>query len=124
MLHERVYPRRLALHHLPGYHIDSGGNCQQGHLGISDHPFTTYGSYCGRECAQECAQAYRMRMFPLEVLGWETIQEATLHHPGWHQSKRGDQAEVLMVRNWTSVCEAIRSPPGAPPRWWGREGQY
>ena len=54
-----------------------------------------------------------MWMSPLEVLGWETIQEATLRRPGRHQSKRGDQAEVLMVKNWTLVWEAIRSTPGA-----------
>ena len=46
--HERFYPRRLALHHLLCYHIDSGDNSQKGHLGISDHPFMTYCFYYGQ----------------------------------------------------------------------------
>ena len=45
--------------------------------------------------------------------------------PQWrHQRKRGNQAKVLMVRNWTSIWDAIRSTPGAsPPRLGGRKGR-
>ena len=52
--------------------------------------------------------------FPLAVLAWETFWKVTALHPRWHQRKRGNQAKVLMVRNWTSVWDAIRSTPGAP----------
>ena len=51
--------------------------------------------------------------FPLAVLAWETLWKVTLLHPRWHQRKRGNQAKVLMVRNWTSGWDAIRSTPGA-----------
>ena len=53
-------------------------------------------------------------MLPLVVLAWGTFW-ATLLHPGWHQRRRENQTKVLMVRNWTSVCDAIRSTPGASP---------
>ena len=59
--------------------------------------------------------------FPLAVLAWETFWKVTLLHPWWHQRKRGNEAKVLMVRDWTSVWDASRSTPGAPlPLFGGR----
>ena len=42
--------------------------------------------------------------------------------PPWLvQRKSGNQAKVLMVRNWKSIWDAIRSTPGAsPPHFGGR----
>ena len=38
--------------------------------------------------------------------------------------KKGNQDKVLMVRNWTSLWDAIRSTPGAsPPCLGGRDGR-
>ena len=118
--YERLFfPHRLALHHPVCYHIDSRGSSQKGHLGFSLCPFVTpflaYNFVCGQEYAQRCAQAHKRRMFPLVVLAWETFQKATLFYPGWHQKKRGNQGKVLMVRNWTSLWDAVRSAPGASP---------
>ena len=149
--HERLlFPHRLAFYHLLCYHIDSCGNSQKGHLGFSLHPFVTpfltYSFDCGQEYAQRRAaaaaakslqscptlcdpidgspQAHKRRMFPLVVLAWETFQKATLFHPGWHQRKRGNQGKVLIVRNWTSIWDAIRPTPGAsPPLLSGRTGR-
>ena len=50
-------------------------------------------------------------MFPPAVLAWETFRKVTLIAP-WVAS---EASKVLMVRNWTSVCDAIRSTPGASP---------
>ena len=51
------------------------------------------------------------------------IPEGYSAPPWWHQRKRGNQAKVLMVRNWTSIWDAIRSTPGAsPPLLGGRTG--
>ena len=149
--HERLFfPHRLAFYHFLCYHIDSCGNSQKGHLGFSLHPFVTpfltYSFDCGQEYAQRCAaaaaakslqscptlcdpidgspQAHKRWMFPLVVLAWETFQKATLFHPGWHQRKRGNQGKVLIVRNWTSIWDAIRPTPGAsPPLLSGRTGR-
>ena len=43
------------------------------------------------------------------------IPEGYSSPPRWHKRKRGNQAKVLMVRNWTSIWNAIRSAPGASP---------
>ena len=50
-------------------------------------------------------------MFPPAVLAWEAFRKVTLTVP-WVAS---EASKVLMVRNWTSVCDAIRSTPGASP---------
>ena len=56
-------------------------------------------------------------MFPPAVLAWEAFRKVTLIAP-WVAS---EASKVLMVRNWTSVWDAIRSTPGAsPPRLSGR----
>ena len=41
--------------------------------------------------------------------------KTTLLHPEWHQRKRENQSKVLVVKNWTSIWDAIRSTPGASP---------
>ena len=52
------------------------------------------------------------------------IPEGYSAPPRWHQRKRGNEAKVLMVRNWTSIWDAIRSTPGAsPPHLSGRTGR-
>ena len=50
-------------------------------------------------------------MFPPEVLAWEAFQKLTLSAP----QVASEASKVLMVRNWISVWDAIRSTPGAPP---------
>ena len=56
-------------------------------------------------------------MFSAAVLAWETFRKVTLIAP-WVAS---EASKVLMVRNWTSVCDAIRSTPGtSPPHLCGR----
>ena len=49
-------------------------------------------------------------MFPSAVLAWEAFQKVTLIAP----RVASETSKVLMVRNWTSVWDAIRSTPGAP----------
>ena len=68
-------------------------------------------SYCGQEYIQGRAQALSWRMFPPAVLAWKAFWKVTLISP-WVAS---EASEVLMVRNWTSVWDAIRSTPGASP---------
>ena len=48
-------------------------------------------------------------MFPPAVLAWDAFRKVTLIAP-WEAS---EASKVLMVRNWTSVCDAIRSTLGA-----------
>ena len=45
--------------------------------------------------------------------------------PPWvAPEEKGNQGKVLIVRNWTSIWDAIRSTPGAsPPRLGGRTGR-
>ena len=57
-------------------------------------PFITHCFYCS-----QCAQAHVRRMLPLVVLAWETFQETTLLHPGWHQRKRTSQMKVMVLWN-------------------------
>ena len=46
--------------------------------------------------------------------GWPfTTSFAIIYHPEWHQRRNRNQAKVLMVRNCTSVWDAIRSTSGA-----------
>ena len=59
-------------------------------------------------------------MFPPAVLAWEVFRKATLIAP-WVAP---EASQVLMVKSWTSVRDAIRSTPGAsPPRLSGRTGR-
>ena len=61
---------------------------------------------------------------PLVVLAWETFWKATLLYPRWPQRRSRNQAKVSMVRNWTSIWDAVRSTPGAsPPYLGGRIGK-
>ena len=56
-------------------------------------------------------------MFPPAVLAWEEFWKVTLIAP-WVAS---EASKVLMMRNWTSVWDAIRSALGAsPPHLGGR----
>ena len=56
-------------------------------------------------------------MFPPAFLAWEAFQKVTLI-ASWIAS---EASKVLMVRNWTSVWDAIRSTPDAsPPHHYGR----
>ena len=51
------------------------------------------------------------------VLAWEAFRKVTLVAP----RVASEASKVLMVKNWTSVRDAIRSTPGAsPPRLSGR----
>ena len=76
------------------------------------HSLMTHHFYCSQDCAQECAPAHGGQMLPLGVLAWEAFWKATLLHARWHQrKKKKNQAKVLMVRNWTSILDAIRSTP-------------
>ena len=59
-------------------------------------------------------------MFPPVVLAWEAFQKVTLIAP----QVASEESKVLMMRNWTSVWDAIRSTPGAsPPHLGGRTGR-
>ena len=59
-------------------------------------------------------------MFPPAVLAWEAFQKVTLVAP-WVAS---EASKVLMVRDWTLVCDAIRFTTGAsPPCLSGRTGR-
>ena len=59
-------------------------------------------------------------MFPPVVLAWEAFQKVTLIA----LQVASEASKVLMVRNWTSVWDAIRSTPGAsPPHLSGRTGR-
>ena len=51
------------------------------------------------------------RRFLPEVLAWEAFWKVNLITP-WVAS---EASKVLMVRNWTSIRDAIRSTPGASP---------
>ena len=50
-------------------------------------------------------------MFPPVVLAWEAFQKVILIAP----RVASEATKVLMVKNWTSVWDAIRSTPGASP---------
>ena len=120
--HERLFfPHRPALHHLLCYHIDSCGNSQKGYNGFSIHPFMTCHFYLqAKICSRMCTGTKKMDVFP-SGLSLGDIPEGYSAPPWWHQRKRGNQAKVLMVRNWTSIWDAIRSTPGAsPPHLGGR----
>ena len=59
-------------------------------------------------------------MFPPVVLAWEAFWKVILIAP----QVASEASKVLMMRNWTSVREAIRSTPGAsPPHLSGRTGR-
>ena len=59
-------------------------------------------------------------MFPPVVLAWEAFQKVTLIT----LQVASEASKVLMVRNWTSVWDAIRSTPGASlPHLSGRTGR-
>ena len=59
-------------------------------------------------------------MFPPVVLAWEAFQKVILIAP----RVASEATKVLMVKNWTSVWDAIRSTPGAsPPHLSGRTGR-
>ena len=59
-------------------------------------------------------------MFPPVVLACEAFWRVTLIAP-WVAS---EASKVLMVRNWTSIRDAIRSTPGAfPAHLGGRTGR-
>ena len=67
-----------------------------------------------------CIGTQVTRMFPPAVLAWEAFRKVTLIAP-WVAS---EASKVLMVRNWTSVRDAIRSTLSAsPPRLGGRTGR-
>ena len=55
-------------------------------------------------------------MFPPAVLAWEAFQKVTLIAL-WVAS---EARKVLMMRNWTSVSDATRSPGASPPHLTGR----
>ena len=108
------FPLGPALHHLLCYHIDWCDDTQKGHLGFLFIPLWLTTSAAVWDMLRSVRRHTEGR-FPLAVLAWETFWKVTALHPRWHQRKRGNQAKVLMVRNWTSVCDAIRSTPGASP---------
>ena len=114
--YERLFfPHRLALHHLLCYHIDLCGNSQKGYHGFSIHPFMTCRFYLqSKICSRMCTGTKKMDVFP-SGLSLGDILEGYSAPPWWHQRKRGNQDKVLMVRNWTSIWDAIRSTPGASP---------
>ena len=59
-------------------------------------------------------------MFLPAVLAWEAFWKVTLIAP----QVASETSKVLMVRNWTSLWDAIRSTPGAsPPCLGGRDGR-
>ena len=59
-------------------------------------------------------------MFPPAVLAWEAFWKVTLIAT----QVASEESKVLMIRNWTSVWDAIRSTPGAsPPHLGGRTGR-
>ena len=56
----------------------------------------------------------------LSGLAWQAFRKVTLVAP----LVASEASEVLMVRSWTSVRDAIRSTPGAsPPHLGGRTGR-
>ena len=59
-------------------------------------------------------------MFPPVVLAWEAFQKVILIAP----RVASEATKVLMVKNWTSVWDAIRYTPSAsPPHLGGRTGR-
>ena len=59
-------------------------------------------------------------MFSPVVLAWESFWKVTLIVP----QVASEASKVLMMRNWTSVRDAIRSTLGAsPPHLSGRTGR-
>ena len=59
-------------------------------------------------------------MFPPEVLAWAAIGKVPLIAP----QVASEASKVVMVRNWTSVWDAIRSTPGASPPHFNGRGKY
>ena len=108
-----LFPLWPALHHLFHYDIYWCRDTLKGNFGFYVCPFMVFQFYCGQEYIQDCAQAPRRWIFPLVILVWEAFWKATLLHPGWHQRKSRNQEKVLMVSNWTSIWDAIRSTPGS-----------
>ena len=94
---------------LPGgpfcHHIRWRG-ATQGPLGcrssLCDSPFLL------RSGLRPCTRKW---MLPRVVLAWEAFQKTALLHPEQHRRKRGNQTKVLVVRNWKSTWDAIRSTP-------------
>ena len=95
---------------LPGgpfcHHICRGGDTQ-GHLAVV-RPFVTHHFCCG-QCTCHDPPGTRKWMPPPVVLAWEAFQKTALLHPEQYQRKQGTQTKVLVVRNWKSTWDAIRS---------------
>ena len=98
----RTKPYWPALHHLFCYRLYWCGDAWKEHLSTS-----SCWSYCGQENTQGHAQALRWQVFTPEVLTWVAFWKVTLI-AFWVTS---EASKVLMVRNWTSVWDAIRSTP-------------
>ena len=101
-----LFPHWPALHHLFWYCLFWCGEAQKEHLGFIFMPI-----YCGQEYTQGQAQALRWRMFPPVVLAWKAFWKVTLIVP----QVASEASKVFMVRNWTSVWDAIKSTAGASP---------
>ena len=67
-----------------------------------------------RICSGMCTDTYRTGASP-GGLTFESIPENYSAPPWMALEKKGNQAKVLMVRNWTSIWDAIRSIPAASP---------
>ena len=107
-----LFPCWPTLHYLFCYHIYRHGDTQKGHLGcclsLYDSLFLLQpGLYSGM------CTAHVRQMLPLIVLPWERFWETTL----------ANQTKVLVVRNWKSIRDAIRSTPGASPPYLGDRTQ-
>ena len=87
------------------------GDTQKGHLGCCSSPCDSPLLLPSGLCSGVCALAYGGQMLPPEVLAREAFWKAALLNARWHQRKKKSQAKVLMVRNWTSILDAIRSTP-------------
>ena len=73
----------------------------------------THHFYCSQDALRNVHLHTEGRL-PPGVPAWEAFWKATLLHARWHQRRKKtkkNQAKVLMVRNWTSILDAIRSTP-------------
>ena len=110
-----LFPHWPALHHLFCYHLYWCGDAWKEHFNFMFVPVLLWsGIYSG-----PCTGTQVTKVSP-SGLSLGDIRKATLIAP-WVAS---EATKVLMVRNRTSFCDAIRSTPGAsPPHLSGRTGR-
>ena len=111
-----LFPHWPALHHLFCYCLYWGGDAWKEHLSFMFIPVLLWSGIYSVSCT-----GTQVTNVSPSGLAWEAFWKVTLIAT----QVASEESKVLMIRNWTSVWDAIRSTPGAsPPHLGGRTGRY